>query len=634
LSFAGYYTDINGWGARYYNARGERIFGELWDGTTNITLHAFWASADDLLLHHDNSTLDFEYIYIPDTDLYFFKITPPKSPDPLYTFQGYYTTNNGLWLRVFDDDGYIDNYWLRDEKRDELKSIKSAHALFERTNFMLVFEKCGGIGGTDNLILESYRVQRVGIFADLPVKVVPPTRAGFTFIGYFQDQDGMRKTIYNADGTTALYNTEIRVNQPIEDYVVYALWGCIICNNFENDCTCVRCGACEQLEGDCICVPQTSESEITASSEPHTTSELTQTTSDFTTITTTVNLTNEPPITTTSESTENTAEITLTASEPTTSEESATPSELTATADEPPATSSEPPSVTITSSCTRITTTSPKTTTEPPTAQSSQLTTTQSTTSAPTDTTNEPTTSDYEPPTSTTPAEIRTIEFNPNNGTDSAAIEIVNDGETIGELPKIARSGYEFAGWFTDLESEPEHYTIDDALEILKHIVKLPNEAKMPKHDLNGNGEFDIDDALIILKGIVRLIEPRVFVVDNGELILPDTQITQDMTLFARWRAIPPAVPTGFAAASNALRTATLTWFAAESADGYEVYRADTRLGTYAKIATINSAALTSYSDNGLTSDARYFYTVRAFRNTDTERLFSEYTMIIEKEIL
>lgn len=74
--------------------------------------------------------------------------------------------------------------------------------------------------------------------------------------------------------------------------------------------------------------------------------------------------------------------------------------------------------------------------------------------------------------------------------------------------------------------------------------------------------------------------------------------------------AVPAApasiVATGFDGA------VTLTWEASPEATNYEVLRAATRGGPYARLALAGKVTGTSYTDTGLTNGSKYYYRVRA----------------------
>lgn len=58
----------------------------------------------------------------------------------------------------------------------------------------------------------------------------------------------------------------------------------------------------------------------------------------------------------------------------------------------------------------------------------------------------------------------------------------------------------------------------------------------------------------------------------------------------------------------------SISWDKVSKADGYEIFRATSKNGTYKKIATVKSGSKTTYKDTGLTKDKTYYYRVRAYR--------------------
>lgn len=67
-----------------------------------------------------------------------------------------------------------------------------------------------------------------------------------------------------------------------------------------------------------------------------------------------------------------------------------------------------------------------------------------------------------------------------------------------------------------------------------------------------------------------------------------------------------------------------LTWNPVSSADGYRVYR-KTPGGGWIKIVTISGGAAASYTDSSVEPGKKYYYTVRAYKNSDTEVKLGEY---------
>jgi len=141
--------------------------------------------------------------------------------------------------------------------------------------------------------------------------------------------------------------------------------------------------------------------------------------------------------------------------------------------------------------------------------------------------------------------------------------------------------------------------------------------------DITGTGEIEIDDALEILKFVVKLPSKLVEFLRREQPISVGELIFEDTKLFARWTAIPLNVPTGLAAVSGAAGTVVLTWNTVDSADGYEVFRSDTRLTGYSRIATVDSGNAETFTNQGLTAGARWFYLLRAYQEIDGVRTFS-----------
>ena len=67
-------------------------------------------------------------------------------------------------------------------------------------------------------------------------------------------------------------------------------------------------------------------------------------------------------------------------------------------------------------------------------------------------------------------------------------------------------------------------------------------------------------------------------------------------------------------AKSDSAKTATIKWSKVSSADGYQVFRADSANGSYKKIKTISDQSVLSYKDTGLSSTFSCCYKVRAYR--------------------
>lgn len=71
-----------------------------------------------------------------------------------------------------------------------------------------------------------------------------------------------------------------------------------------------------------------------------------------------------------------------------------------------------------------------------------------------------------------------------------------------------------------------------------------------------------------------------------------------------------------------------VSWDQVSRAQGYEVFRATTRNGTYTRVGTVTSGSTTSFTNSGLKTGTTYFYKVRAYRTVNGARISSAYSDI------
>ena len=72
-----------------------------------------------------------------------------------------------------------------------------------------------------------------------------------------------------------------------------------------------------------------------------------------------------------------------------------------------------------------------------------------------------------------------------------------------------------------------------------------------------------------------------------------------------------------------------LSWEPLSGVDGYQIYRATSKSGKYAKIATVKGAASASYTDTGRTCGTRYYYKLRAYKKIGGKTVYSKYSSIL-----
>jgi hypothetical protein len=532
------------------------------------------------------------------------------------------------------------------------------------------------------------------MFDDLFDGIEPPTRTGFVFMGYYTDttrifdRNGNREQL-NSQQNHAVLNPTFEIPDVFAVWFCAfcsqneADCACVRCN----DCG-VLASACICPPETTATEPTNTVTEPTIATE-HTTTERTTRTTEPTTVptteptaerttterttrtteptsdtepttestttattraTTTARTTTAPPEPTTEPTTTVTEPITTT--EPTTEKTTTITTETTTTeltTTEPSTTVTEPTTTTeltntevttIEATTTEVTTSEPTTTevttTEPTTTTATEIATTDSVAEPKTEPTTEPTTTATSPTTPLIRDGHHAVAFNPDNG-EAVQIKGVENGDMVGRLPSVTQHGYRFLGWFEKLDFKHGDINgdgtvgIGDALQILRFLVGLPNLITENGEGSNawnaaritGGERPNIGDALAILRSLVGLPSE----IDYANPRLDTTNlITADMNFVARWEALPPDVPANFRAMTTGTAV-NLSWNIVEFADGYEVMRSNTRVGEYTLIATIDSGSVTTFRD---TAAGRRFYTVRAFRNTDNGRLYSDWSGVVE----
>ena len=72
-----------------------------------------------------------------------------------------------------------------------------------------------------------------------------------------------------------------------------------------------------------------------------------------------------------------------------------------------------------------------------------------------------------------------------------------------------------------------------------------------------------------------------------------------------------------------------LSWEPLSGVDGYQIYRATSKSGKYAKIATVKGASSATYTDTGRTCGTRYYYKLRAYKKIGGKTVSSKYSAIL-----
>lgn len=92
-------------------------------------------------------------------------------------------------------------------------------------------------------------------------------------------------------------------------------------------------------------------------------------------------------------------------------------------------------------------------------------------------------------------------------------------------------------------------------------------------------------------------------------------------------------VPTNIKTKNVTTSSAALTWKKVTGADGYEVYRANTKNGTFSKIGTLTKGSTLNYTNKNLTTGKTYHYKVRAYRTVNGKKVYSKFSETLKQKI-
>ena len=204
--FSGYWGTFNGITKKYYDQDMNSVI--PWDIPQDTTLYADWEKRNyNVFLEPQGGTSGVSYV----TTTY--DEAMPSAPKPSrtgWTFNGYYTAENGQGTKYYNSDMTSSHNWNIDENNVTL------YAYWVQTPYTITFD---AQGGTSNLP----SVNPVYYLGALPTATIP-NRVGYMFKGYFEAPNGEGKKYYNADITTAyFYDVDY-------DLTVYAYWEAITYN--------------------------------------------------------------------------------------------------------------------------------------------------------------------------------------------------------------------------------------------------------------------------------------------------------------------------------------------------------------------------------------------------------------------
>lgn len=72
----------------------------------------------------------------------------------------------------------------------------------------------------------------------------------------------------------------------------------------------------------------------------------------------------------------------------------------------------------------------------------------------------------------------------------------------------------------------------------------------------------------------------------------------------------------------------TIKWKKIKGVSGYAIYRSTKKSGGYKKIKTVKKASTTSYTNKNLSSNKKYYYKVRAYKNVKGKKVYGSYSSV------
>lgn len=91
--------------------------------------------------------------------------------------------------------------------------------------------------------------------------------------------------------------------------------------------------------------------------------------------------------------------------------------------------------------------------------------------------------------------------------------------------------------------------------------------------------------------------------------------------------------PTSVSAKKSASKVALIKWGKSIGAEGYEVYMATSKSGTYSKISTVTSGSTLSYKKTGLKSGKTYYFKVRSYITVNGKKVYSDFTKVVKCKV-
>lgn len=205
--FLGYYTDEGGTGDQYYDYTGSSVrtqsqINTLANSGTPLTLYAYWATTTTITFNTQDGSNITGVTAIKGEDM------PPLSNPPTtrtgYTLTGIYDESSG-GTKYYNADGTSAKVWDKDD------STATLYAQWTANQYTVTLDRQHSTASNGSTSVTA-------TYGSAMPSATMPTWSGYTFGGYYDEQNGSGTKYYNANGTSA------RTWNKTTNSVLYAQW--------------------------------------------------------------------------------------------------------------------------------------------------------------------------------------------------------------------------------------------------------------------------------------------------------------------------------------------------------------------------------------------------------------------------
>ena len=118
---------------------------------------------------------------------------------------------------------------------------------------------------------------------------------------------------------------------------------------------------------------------------------------------------------------------------------------------------------------------------------------------------------------------------------------------------------------------------------------------------------------------------------DSGDQAVVTTTAATAAAVTTKWTSskLKAAKVSLKSVASYSYDKIKLTWEPLSGVDGYQIYRATSKSGTYSKVTSVTGATKSSYINEGRTCGKTYYYKLRAYKRINGKTVYSKFSSVL-----